>query len=225
MSVDQVRQVPADQWRDAVRGALQEGYRWFCLLTGADGIADPGPAGAPDPAIEVICRLVDPGTGAAVRLLTRVPREPAACRLDSVSDLVAGAGWYQRETRDQFGVIFVGGDPAPLILHREEAGAIPALRKEVVLAERADTPWPGAAEPGAAQSGAAEPGAAEPGAAEQGVAESQARRRRSGAGRRQSAPGVPDPQLWQRIVRGEPVDPAEIAASVSGGRTPRRSPR
>lgn len=78
------------------------------------------------------------------------------------------------------------------LLTRDTSPAHP-LRKDVVLAARTARPWPGAGEPG-------------------GLAGS----------RRTAPPGVPDPTVWGNREPGDPADPAEVAASLAGGRRRRR---
>ncbi|MGJ3507695.1 NADH-quinone oxidoreductase subunit C [Enemella sp. A6] len=78
------------------------------------------------------------------------------------------------------------------LLLRDTSPATP-LRKDVVLAARTARPWPGAGEPGGL------------------------------AGSRRTAPaGVPDPAVWGNRNPDDPADPAEIAASLAGGRRRRR---
>ncbi|MFV0452374.1 MAG: NADH-quinone oxidoreductase subunit C [Propioniciclava sp.] len=112
--------------------------------------------------------------------------------LDSVRNLWAGAAWHEREIRDFFGVAFAGGDNRPLLLRPDTVGH--PLRKDHVLAARVVREWPGNKD------------------ADEGAA---------GARRRMVPPGVPDPEVWGDR-HGEPASPAEIAASLAGGRVRRR---
>lgn len=78
------------------------------------------------------------------------------------------------------------------LLLRDTSPATP-LRKDVVLAARTARPWPGSGDPGGL------------------------------AGSRRTAPaGVPDPAVWGNRHADDPADPAEIAASLTGGRRRRR---
>lgn len=114
--------------------------------------------------------------------------------LPSVADLVPGAAWHEREAAEFFGMTFDGGDPRPLLLRSGAVGH--PLRRDAVLAARVVRPWPGGKEPGETVA----------------------------AGRRRMVPpGVPDPEVWGDR-EGEPASPAEVAASVQGGRV-RRSRR
>lgn len=113
--------------------------------------------------------------------------------LPTLGGLLPGATWHEREARDFFGLTFVGGDDRPLLLSTAFGGR--PLRKDAVLGARAVREWPGAKDPGDAQA----------------------------AGRRRMVPaGVPDPDVWGARV-GEPAGPAEVAASVVGGRVRRRT--
>ena len=129
------------QWRDAVAGALAGGHTFLANLTAVDEV------GKSDH-IRVLLRLLNPDTGADLTLETLTDRDDA--HLADIADLLPGAAWLQRQVHDLFGVVFDGGDNRPLIHH---AGGAP-LRKDVLLAERLSTPWPGALEPGQSAPGA-----------------------------------------------------------------------
>lgn len=178
--------VPADRWHDAVAEAMST-HPWLAHLTAIDGAGERGQ----DPDIIVVCRCEN-HDGDDVTVSTRVPRDGGS--LDSVVDAVAGAAWYQREIHDSFGVTFVGpGADNRALLIRDAPK--PPLRKEVVLAQRAETTWPGVAGPGLSTS----------------------------ASRRRALPaGVPDPDTWQRIKDGEDISDVEVVAAMSG-RRPRSS--
>ena len=188
--------VPAEEWYDAVRAAREDGYDWFDWLGCVDEI------GVSDELRVVLSlrRLTDPGSSELL-LECRVPRSDP--RLASVRDLYAGAAWHEREAAEELGVEFVGGDRRRLLL---DAGVETPLRKDQVLAARTAEPWPGAKEPGESDAGAGTAGAASP------------------SRRRMVPPGVPAPEVWGDRVPGAPTaDPAEVAASVSGGRVRRRA--
>jgi NADH-quinone oxidoreductase subunit C len=192
-----VREVAAQDWHDAVLAAYAEGHDWFDWLGCVDEI------GVSDELRVVLSlrRLDDPGV-AELLLACRVPRLEA--RLRSVRDVYAGAAWHEREAAEEFGVEFVGGDRRRLLL---DGAVIAPLRKDEVLAARTAEPWPGAKEPGESDGGAGTAGAASP------------------SRRRMVPPGVPAPEVWgDRDPETPPADPAEVAASVSGGRV-RRRPR
>lgn len=127
-------EVGRSQWHETVVAQLAE-HPWLAQITAVDGAGERGQ----DPGIIVLCRLED-HDGDAVVVVTRVPRDGGT--LDSLADVLAGAGWYEREIHDFFGVGF--GDDRPLLVHDAPR---PPLRKEVILTPRAVTSWPGARDP------------------------------------------------------------------------------
>ena len=183
--------VRVEDWHAAVLAACGDGYDWFDWLGCTDEI------GVSDELRVVLSlrRLDEPGLPELL-LECRVPRsEP---RLASVRDVYAGAAWHEREAAEEFGVEFVGGDRRRLLL---DGGVTAPLRKDEVLAARTAESWPGAKEPGESDAGAGAAGAASP------------------SRRRMVPPGVPSPEVWgDRDPVSSPPDPAEVAASVSGGR-------
>ncbi|MGD7789918.1 NADH-quinone oxidoreductase subunit C [Propionibacteriaceae bacterium Y1700] len=181
-----VREVPLEQWHQAVAAARTDGHCWFDSLDAFDDIGR-------RELIMVTVRLVRPGRPDEVVLLrTGVPRD-ATVALPSIGDLFAGALWCEREVAELFGIEVTAPDRRRLLLPE---GVQAPLRKDHVLAARTVSSWPGAKEPG----------------------ESEAAPSR----RRMVPPGVPDPQVWgDRTDAGAP-DPAEVAASVAGGRVRRR---
>ena len=133
---DELREVPAADWVDAVERAVADGYGFADWLGCVDEIGRSAE-------LRVVVRLVHLPDLAAVRLSTRVPRDGGA--LPTLRHVLPGLAWHEREARDLFGVRFVGGDERPLFVRGY--GAHP-LRKDEVLAARAVTPWPGGKEPG-----------------------------------------------------------------------------
>lgn len=192
------RRVEAADWHEAVARAVASHPR----LVGLVGWDDIG--GSPTPTIAVWARFEGPGD--AVELLTTVARNEdrhgEQGHLASVVDVVAGARWYEREIHDMLGVVFDGGDRAPLLVRPESlpeavggCRVAPPLLKDALLVERAATPWPGAQEP----TGGAR------------------------AGRRAAPPpGVPQTATWQRLREGEEVPAEEVAAELAGTRVRRR---
>ena len=179
--------VPAANWRDSVGAALADGFTFFEWLGAVDEV------GRAD-VLRVVVVLRHPGRPAETRRLsTEVPREGGT--LDSLRDLVAGAGWPEREAAGMFGLTFTGGDPRRLLLSPDFEGA--PLRKDAVLGARTALAWPGAKEPGES--------AASP------------------SRRRMVPPGVPDPAVWgDRDPDAGPAGPDEVAESAVGGRVRRR---
>ena len=140
-------------------------------------------------------RTDDPGAPELL-LQCRLPR--SAPRVASVRDVYAGAAWHELEAAEEFGVELVGGDRRGLLL--DGGSAATPLRKDEVLAARTAGPWPGAKEPGESDAGAAP------------------------SRRRTVPPGVPDAEVWGGREPGSPApDPAEVVASLAGGRVRRRS--
>jgi NADH-quinone oxidoreductase subunit C len=192
-----MRRVVAAEWRRGIETARDEGYRYFDWLGVVDEI------GRSD-TLRVMVALRDLARAAEVLLIaTEVPR--AAARLDSIREVFAGAAWHEREAAELFGVEFVGGESARLLLNPEFEGT--PLRKDEVLAARTGISWPGGKEPGESDAAAGEvrAGGASPGR------------------RRMVPPGVPDPVVWgDRSLGDGAPDPAEVAAAVTGGRVRRR---
>ncbi|MHB1008494.1 MAG: NADH-quinone oxidoreductase subunit C [Propionibacteriaceae bacterium] len=178
---DEVRAVEREAWYDEVTRLYADASLAFDWLSACDEI------GQADE-LRVVLRL-DRLDGSGVRLETRLPRnEP---RLRSISTLIPGAAWHERETAELYGVTFLGpdGEPLdarPLLLPAQGQPGHPGgwpLRKDYVLAARAVTPWP-------ADAGGAED-----------------------ARRRQAPPGVPDPAVWgARPAEAGPPDPADVVA-------------
>jgi len=123
--------VPAAEWLDRIAGLVADGYCWLDFLTAVDRQAD----------LDVIVRLVDPASHAAVLVQASVPVGSAT--LDSLADLLPGANWHERETAEMFGIAFTGHpDPRPLLTR--PGSERPPLRKSTPLPARVLTPWPGA---------------------------------------------------------------------------------
>ena len=100
---------------------------------------DEHPAG-----FDVVVRLWSVRRRHGVHLRTRCPRDDA--RVPSLTGAFAGAAWHEREAAEMFGLAFdCHPDLRPLLLADTVSG--PPLRKERVLAARADLPWPGAVDP------------------------------------------------------------------------------
>jgi NADH-quinone oxidoreductase subunit C len=151
------REVPRDEWLAAGTALVADGHTYLDLLTAVDRGEE----------LEVVAHLVNPGTLGRVMIATRMPAgDPHVATLTA---LLPAASWHERETAEMFGIAFDGHpDPRPLLL-RTTLGR-PPLRSSTVLAARAITPWPAAADP---QSGG------------------------RGSRRRQLPPGVPDGWLHE----------------------------
>ncbi len=172
--------VAAAEWVDESAAVFADASYAFDWLSACDeiGVADE---------LRVVVRF-DRADGDGVRLETRVPRSGA--QLPTLQHVLAGVAWHERETSELYGIVFVGGDPRPLLIPAEGAPGHPGgypLRKDFVLGARAVTPWP----------------------ADEGGADD--------ARRRQAPPGVPDPTVWgNRPADAGPPDPSAVVAR--GGR-------
>ncbi len=133
---DAVVTVPAEWWAAAVEFARDRlGLTYLDMLTGTDDGETLG----------VVAYLWSPGRREGLLLRTQVPT--AAPLLTSITPLLPGADWHERETAEMLGVVFVGHPrPGPLLLPDPPPGA-PShpLRKDAPLTRRLETPWPGAA--------------------------------------------------------------------------------
>jgi NADH-quinone oxidoreductase subunit C len=119
----------------AVRDDALLDARFFDVLLGTD---------LGDGVLEVVVRLWSVAGRHAVLLRTTCPVDDP--RVPSLVEVFAGAAWHERETAEMLGVVFEGHPAlAPLLL---DAGSGHPLRKDVLLAARQESPWPGAVEPG-----------------------------------------------------------------------------
>lgn len=77
----------------------------------------------------------------ACRFVVRVP-VAADNSIPTISDIFQGANWHERETRDFFGVKFIGHpNLVPLILAEEDVDLKPLLKKGVDLKETNEVRW------------------------------------------------------------------------------------
>lgn len=184
-----IENVAPGEWVAKAQAARDAGFSFFDWMDVVDEI------GRADE-FRVCLALENPATGGRTELHTRVPR--SGPELASLREVFAGAGWAERELADLFGVVFVGGDPRPLLLTRRFDGH--PLRKDAVLPARIATHWPGSKEPGESA---------------------------SAPSRRRMVPvGVPDGEVWgARPAEADEPDAAEVAAAVTGGRVRRRGAR
>ncbi len=175
--------VPVHRWREAVTLArTRHGLEFFDWLGGAT--AKPGMADPPEEErLHVVVHLWSLPARCGVLLRTTVPAVVAS--VPSIVDIFAGAGWYERETFEMFGIDFVGHPALRKLLLTDEFSGNP-LRKDFVLASRVVKAWPGEKEPGDAASDAAATTTGRP-------------------RRRMLPPGVPEPGTWP-AVRESDVD-------------------
>jgi NADH-quinone oxidoreductase subunit C len=143
---------------DALR--TDAGCTYFDWLSAVDELDD---------GFRVVCHVAALGGPVEhVLLRTRLPREQP--RLHSLVGVYAGAAWHERETREMFGIEFVGGPAEPLLLPDGFEGH--PLRKDFYLVSRVVKDWPGRKEPGESEADAAP------------------------SRRRVAPPGIPDPVEW-----------------------------
>lgn len=130
--------VPREHWVAAVTAARNDAEldgSFFDVLLAVDE----HPEG-----FDVVVRLWSVRARHGFHLRTRCPRDDA--RLPTLTGVFGGAGWHEREAAEMFGLVFDGHPgPAPLLLPDGMEGH--PLRKERVLAARAELPWPGAVDP------------------------------------------------------------------------------
>ena len=130
--------VPRGRWVEAVTAARDDAVldgTFFDVLLAVDE----HPAG-----FDVVVRLWSVGQRHGFHLRTRCPRDDA--RVPSLTGVFAGAAWHEREAAEMFGIAF-DGHPALTPLLLPDGDASRPLRKDVALAARAGTPWPGAVDP------------------------------------------------------------------------------
>ena len=133
-----MRVVERERWVECLAELRQAGLASLDLLTGVDRGEQ----------VEVVARVVDPASGAAELVSTRVPADDPV--LPSATTVHPAAAWHERETAEMFGIVFAGHpDPRPLLLR--SAPVLPPLRRATPLAERTATPWPGAVDDGRAR--------------------------------------------------------------------------
>lgn len=141
-------------WHDDARAARDAGATWFSFLDATDDI------GRAD-TLTVTLRLVDPATAEPTVLTTSLDRDDP--RLPTLRDLWPAAGPAERALAESFGIVVEGGDDRPLLLHPTSGAPTHPLRKDVLLAARQETPWPGSrSDDGRARRRDTAPGVADP---------------------------------------------------------------
>lgn len=173
MAEDLTRDVAPGEWRVEVAAALDEGFTFVDWLTAVDR------SYLDEPGHDVVARLLDVSTTGAAQGLRLATFVPEGATLESLTPLVAGFAWHERETFEMFGIHFDGFVDntdlglRPLLLPDGFEGH--PLRKEFQLAARASKAWPGGKEPGEGHDSG-----------------------RSPSRRRVQAPGVPPPEWGPR---------------------------
>ncbi|MEX1178997.1 MAG: NADH-quinone oxidoreductase subunit C [Nitriliruptor sp.] len=134
-------EVAAEHWlavAELCHGDELLAYDMFDCLMGID---------ARDAGFDVVLVIYSTSTGSRLALRTRCPGGREAPTLASLTPVLRGADWSERETWDMFGIEFEGHPGlAPRLLTVENFEGWP-LRKDFPLASRVAKPWPGVKEP------------------------------------------------------------------------------
>ena len=180
--------VEASNWHTAIAAVLAGGYTYFDFLIAVDE-SDGEERGDQPAGYDLFVHLINPHVdrhdsdavgGLRSRLL--VTRVADGASVDSLTDLIAGTAWHERQAHEMFGLEFDGFEDGtglglrPLLLPPGFEGH--PLRKSFQLAARAVRPWPGGKEPGEGHG------------------------TKSPSRRRIQAPGVPDPSWGPRPAPG-----------------------
>lgn len=112
--------VPRNGYVDLVRAARDAGYETFIDLCGVDHLVR-------EPRFDVVVNLLSQQLGERVRVKVGVPNEDPA--LASITSIYVGADFYERETWDLFGIVFVGHPDLTRLLMPDEWEGHP-LRKD-----------------------------------------------------------------------------------------------
>lgn len=115
--------VGASQWVDAVVAAKSEGFDFFIDLYAADHFRDA-------PRFEVGINLLNTTSKLRLIISTRLPYD--APSIPTVTDVFAGANFYEREAYDLFGIEFVDHPDLTRILLPDDWDGYP-LRKDYAI--------------------------------------------------------------------------------------------
>lgn len=129
-----MRMVPLADWVAELAALRAEGFDTLDMIAGVDRGESIEVIASVMRSADAVCALVSTELGADSSIAT-------------ITEVYAGAGWYERELAEMFGVRVSGtADERPL-LRRTEEGA-PTLLKSTVLGARVLTAWPGDADAG-----------------------------------------------------------------------------
>ena len=129
-----MRTVAAGNWLTELAACRAAGFDILDMLAGVDRVGE----------VEVIASVMR--SSDANRELIATTIDPGGS-LPTIVEVYSGAGWYEREISEMFGIPIAGAvDPRPL-LRRTDEGA-PTLLKSTVLGARVLTAWPGDADAG-----------------------------------------------------------------------------
>jgi NADH-quinone oxidoreductase subunit C len=151
-------------WRRAIQWCKDQGFTYFCFLSGIDWLPDPdaasryeniyAPAGADeavatemttgvaggDTRFQVFARLYD--TSRKVGITLKADLDDTNPSVESISGVFRGADWHEREAWEMFGFDFPGHPGLRHLYLPTEFEGFP-LRKDFPLLSRAVKPWPG----------------------------------------------------------------------------------
>jgi len=126
--------VPVAAVHETLESLKAEGYRSWCFLSVVDHLAEPGPERPGR--FELVYQLRNMDAGSLVRVRVHLPEsDPVA---PTVTDLYPPANWDERETFDQFGVIFLGHPGLTRILNPDDWVGHPLRRDYPVGGEPVD---------------------------------------------------------------------------------------
>ncbi len=129
-----MRQVSSADWVSELAASRDAGFDCFDMITGIDR----------GESIEVIASVTRSSDATCELVSTSLGSDRA---IATVCHVYAGAGWYERELAEMFGVRIMGAADERPLLRRTDEGA-PTLLKSTVLGARVLTPWPGDADAG-----------------------------------------------------------------------------
>jgi NADH-quinone oxidoreductase subunit C len=112
--------IPSDAWLGFIEAAKSEGFDTFIDLLAVDHYSDA-------PRFEVTANLLSMETKQRILVTTRVPYDDPT--VPSITDVFAGANFYEREAFDLLGVKFTGHPDLTRILLPDEWEGHP-LRKD-----------------------------------------------------------------------------------------------
>lgn len=113
--------VPKEQWRDVAQAAKDAGFEMLVDETAVDYL------GRRDTRFELVANLLSMQHNLRIRLRAQVPEDDTT--VDSLVPVYPGAGFYEREVYDMFGITFEGHPDLTRILMPDDWVGHP-LRKD-----------------------------------------------------------------------------------------------
>jgi NADH-quinone oxidoreductase subunit C len=126
--------VSVDKIHEVVEGLKADGFRSWCFLSAVDHLAEPG---EPKPGrFELVYQLRNMEAGKVIRVRVYLAEsDPVA---PTVTDVFPPANWDERETYDQFGIIFLQHPELTRILNPDDWVGHPLRRDYPVGGEAVD---------------------------------------------------------------------------------------